>query len=579
MPDSTSGQNHPGASARGGPHHTYHTYNYISQAQNVVTGPNYGQVNQQGSGSGAALSWDSLPLSLQPILDASHTRDRRRSPPNSSCLPGTRTKVLGRIIGWATNKSFDGPAREESGESGSEAGCASYAGDHAYNDDVKVNGGSETGEGNGCADENESEIVDEQENEDDWETEDEDGSGHLDGAENEGSLGEEDKEDDWETEDDDDSGPESEPYDHTAPHPHQLSLMHWEYFGLEFLDTPIPPAYHLLWLCGPAGDGKSAVSQAVCEALDGMGLLLASFFFFRGSGTRSKIARFVVTLAIQMVEIIPETAPLVAAALKVPSLAGAGVVTQFQRLVLQPLQAVMSLVQGASDQVCAPPFIVVIDGADECDDRDDMAELIEHLLEVFKENPRLPLRILFVSRIEAHIQGRLEDGRVHIENLRCYQALEDITLLVNDTFERARKRDRVIRSYGRRWPSDSQVRSLVNHANGSFIFARTLLDYILGLDSVPLDGLTPMDRLECALNLNGLDALYVDILQRSQHIPHFQDILLPLGAAEEADTLNVVAVSVEDGRVDGFGEDVEMTAKHSHGDVGGEFGVQGRFRC
>ncbi|KAJ3545843.1 hypothetical protein NMY22_g2279 [Coprinellus aureogranulatus] len=417
------------------------------------------------------------------------------SPFSMHHIPAT---VLGRIIDWATNKSFEGPAREESSDSGSESG---YAGDYAYGDDVRVDGGRERGN--------------------DWETEDEDGGGHDDDVENGGSLGEEDNEDDWETEDDDDSGPESEPYDHTAPHPHQLSLMHWEYFGLEFLDTPIPPAYHLLWLCGPAGDGKSAVSQAVCEALDGVGLLLASFFFFRGSGTRSKIARFVVTLASQMVGIIPETAPLVAAALKVPSLAGAGVVTQFRRLVLQPLQAVVSLEQGASDQVCAPPFIVVIDGADECDDRDDMAELIEHLLEVFKENPRLPLRILFVSRIEAHIQGRLEDGRVHIENLRCYQALEDITLLVNDTFERARKRDRVIRSYGCRWPSDSQVRSLVNHANGSFIFARTLLDYILGLDSVPHDGLTPMDRLECALNLNGLDAFPGEFcrLVRIRHIP------------------------------------------------------------
>ncbi|KAJ2923974.1 hypothetical protein H1R20_g13123, partial [Candolleomyces eurysporus] len=31
---------------------------------------------------------------LNPIKDASHTRDRKRSPPNSACLVDTRTEVI-----------------------------------------------------------------------------------------------------------------------------------------------------------------------------------------------------------------------------------------------------------------------------------------------------------------------------------------------------------------------------------------------------------------------------------------------------------------------------------------------------
>ncbi|KAJ2913602.1 hypothetical protein MD484_g6816, partial [Candolleomyces efflorescens] len=38
---------------------------------------------------------------LDPILDASHTRDRARSPPNSACFPGTRIDVIKAIVAWA----------------------------------------------------------------------------------------------------------------------------------------------------------------------------------------------------------------------------------------------------------------------------------------------------------------------------------------------------------------------------------------------------------------------------------------------------------------------------------------------
>jgi hypothetical protein len=38
---------------------------------------------------------------LNPILDASHTRDRKRSPPDSECFPGTRKEPIRNIVAWA----------------------------------------------------------------------------------------------------------------------------------------------------------------------------------------------------------------------------------------------------------------------------------------------------------------------------------------------------------------------------------------------------------------------------------------------------------------------------------------------
>ncbi|KAJ3503560.1 hypothetical protein NMY22_g18210 [Coprinellus aureogranulatus] len=407
-----------------------HIYNgpvhFTGHAQNVNAGPNYGLVNQHGSPSSAVSfpAWDSLPLTLRPIVDASHLRDRRRSPPNSSCLPGTRKEVLAKILAWATTATFVNFIQERHG-------------------------------GNAGAGEREEAL---------------DGGGN----------------------------------------------------------GPIKASEHIVWLCGPAGDGKSAISQAICEALDDPGLLLASFFFFRGSGDRSRIARLVVTLAEQMVEVIPETAPLVAAALRSTSLAGAGVATQFQRLIFRPLQTIIGHSGDALGQHYKPatrPFVIVIDGADECDDRNDVTELVEHLLKMFDNNPQIPLRILLVSRVEAHIQQLLE-GEVHVEYLHRYDVHEDITLLVNHTFEVACKRDRVIKSFGYKWPSDSDVRSLIKHADNSFIFIRTLLNYVLGAETSGTDGITPMDRLQKALTIKALDSMYVRVLERSKHIPHFEEVLL-----------------------------------------------------
>ena len=44
-----------------------------------------------------------LNLRLNPILDASHTRNRNTSPPDSECFPGTRQGVIRAITNWGDN--------------------------------------------------------------------------------------------------------------------------------------------------------------------------------------------------------------------------------------------------------------------------------------------------------------------------------------------------------------------------------------------------------------------------------------------------------------------------------------------
>ena len=70
---------------------------------------------------------------------------------------------------------------------------------------------------------------------------------------------------------------------------------------------------HSMWVYGYAGCGKSAITQEIADYFARKGRLAASFFFFRGAGDRSRIVRFAATLASQIAEAIPATAPLIEA--------------------------------------------------------------------------------------------------------------------------------------------------------------------------------------------------------------------------------------------------------------------------
>ncbi|RXW14115.1 hypothetical protein EST38_g11740 [Candolleomyces aberdarensis] len=55
---------------------------------------------------------DDLNLRINPIPDASHTRDRKTSPPDSVCFPGTRESVITEITTWANAVDRDSGTKE-----------------------------------------------------------------------------------------------------------------------------------------------------------------------------------------------------------------------------------------------------------------------------------------------------------------------------------------------------------------------------------------------------------------------------------------------------------------------------------
>ncbi|KAJ2930567.1 hypothetical protein H1R20_g6525, partial [Candolleomyces eurysporus] len=361
---------------------------------------------------------------LQPISDASHTRDRKRSPPDSACMQGTRLEVVEKVNAWA-------------------------------NSPIST---------------------------------------------------------------------------HTEP--------------------------HICWMYGYVGSGKSSISQEVCDKSERQGKPVASFFFFRNAADRSKIWRLATTLASQMATVIPGTKPFIRAAVDAnPGLldpgeaAGFSIRARMQRLVYAPFKAairrrdrVRALAQG--------PFLIVLDGLDECDNKDEVQELIDGMLLFFSENPFIPFRVFITSRVEQYIQSRLDVPGVHLENLANHCSDDDIATFLRFMFEDGCRRDPVVKAYVQQhgtWPTPDDRCKLVKHIGGSFIFASEVLKFIMGSNTVGDHQTTPMDRLPLALKMNlGLDDLYAQTLARSEHLPHFTAIIStlalfpnPLSISETAEALGI----------------------------------------
>jgi hypothetical protein len=338
-------------------------------------------------------------------------------------------------------------------------------------------------------------------------------------------------------------------------------------FTEEYAVEKIP---HIYWLCGSQGSGKSSISLEVAKIYAGAGRLLASYFFSRGAEDRCTMERFAVTLASQLAVAIPATAPLIETALRTlqttakarqaavrteqDSATGPmSLAKQLDRLVLSPLQDVLD--RGVlGDTSTQPPFLIVVDGLDECEDKQGVANFLDHILAFFKTHPSIPLRILIASRKE-HIGQRLRTNGVLLGDLDSHSPRKDIEKVLQASFQAAAKQESDIRKYVRvngQWlpVAKSEMNNLIEHIGGSFFLASTVFKLIL--QSATRQGpLTSMDFLPPIPTVDDLDGLYAQILSRSQHLPHFYDIIStivrlmePVPIVGIADLLGIQTVEV-----------------------------------
>ncbi|KAF7975410.1 hypothetical protein HWV62_9643 [Athelia sp. TMB] len=306
-----------------------------------------------------------------------------------------------------------------------------------------------------------------------------------------------------------------------------------------------PDAKSICWMSSPAGFGKSAVSQTVAEACARDGTLAASFFFLRGAGGRSKIDHFITTLAFQITISVPGFRSLVEKALqRDPTIPHQSITYQLQNLIFMPF---MVLAQAnIPDRV----LLVIVDGLDECNDRDSMREFITALADACHIGWHLKLRWLLTSRGEEHIRQSFSNPASQrataLLKLEAFDARNDIKMFLEARFSAIIQHNtQLFRYIPPPWPSLWDMDALVDKSSGMFVFAATLVKFVT-------DGQAPPDRkLKSVLQVHaGLDPLYDQVLRDASDIACFRRVLTALMLAYERPSVETLAEILELGAQD-----------------------------
>ena len=280
----------------------------------------------------------------------------------------------------------------------------------------------------------------------------------------------------------------------------------------------------ILWLYGPAGAGKTAIARKVAELFAEHGLLLASFFFFRSDYKRNTMKPLVANIAYRVTSVIPGARDPINTIIEAdPLILSYSVEMQLTKLVFEPLRLLVD--QGYFSNQQFPPLIV-IDGLDECLDKDSQTNLVQ-LLSSSVAQYQLPLKFLIVSRPEFHIKSAVaiagEQSIVsHLELNNDFLPEDDIRSFLTDKFREIKTCHPFRSGIPSSWPSEQQMNTLICKASGQFIYASLAVRFINSTCN------SPMRQLDIVLELRPpidhdlpfaeLDALYRYIFSYTKNL-------------------------------------------------------------
>ncbi|RDB27533.1 hypothetical protein Hypma_003783 [Hypsizygus marmoreus] len=289
----------------------------------------------------------------------------------------------------------------------------------------------------------------------------------------------------------------------------------------------------ILWLHGPAGAGKSAVAQTISESCAQHGQLAASFFFSKGMRTRDSIDSLFPTIAFQLAMSSPLWHERINKIVTDdPSVIHKTPAIQLDKLIIG-LFSSERLESGQSPSGC--PFLVVIDGLDECKGSRDQT-MILNLISSLVHTHRLPLSFLIVSRPEPHITHAFAGETMKhicakVSLYGTHQALQDVHTYLRSGFDKihdSETHSAIMKSVPKPWPDDDILETLVNNSGGYFIYASTMLKY------VDEEFFSPLKRLDDVLKITSslgsspfaeLDKLYHCILSSNPNTELLKHVL------------------------------------------------------
>ncbi|KAJ7739126.1 hypothetical protein B0H16DRAFT_65373 [Mycena metata] len=278
----------------------------------------------------------------------------------------------------------------------------------------------------------------------------------------------------------------------------------------------------ICWLHGPAGAGKSAITQTLSRRLQDADCLGGAFFFKRHHSTRGNAKVLFATLGYQLALNNRDLKPLILTSVEVdPSIVAREMNIQLPKLIIQPCQSLAN----------TQPAILLIDGLDECQDERTQREILRLIGHAVCQCPT-GIRVIVASRPEPHIQEAVEESSFDglLNSVNVEQSLHDVRTYLRDEFERIhREHQNTMISVPRPWPSPDILDYLVRESSGYFVYAATVIKFV----GDPY--FRPSERLEIIHNLKptqydtpfeALDQLYHQILSAVR--PQFRSLMLDI---------------------------------------------------
>ncbi|KJA14255.1 hypothetical protein HYPSUDRAFT_208848 [Hypholoma sublateritium FD-334 SS-4] len=273
---------------------------------------------------------------------------------------------------------------------------------------------------------------------------------------------------------------------------------------MNWIILTVTRVHWVLWLNGAAGAGKSAIARSIVDLCIQRNIPIARFFFFRTDYTRNSIKPLVATLPI-IIPRIESDSLIFTKSLK----------TQFDFLIFGPLLELQR------SSLRMHTVVLLLDGVDECEDKDDQASLI-HIVTDLVGSDSVPVIAFFASRIEDQISTVFRSPEVANVTLRLpldnnYLPDNDIRLFLDDSFQKIKATHPFGHLLDSNWPLASEVQEIVEKSSGQFIYASVVIKFCSML------GLHPEQQLNIVRGLRPrgaltpfaqLDALYQHIFSQ-----------------------------------------------------------------
>ncbi|KIJ07421.1 hypothetical protein PAXINDRAFT_121025 [Paxillus involutus ATCC 200175] len=226
----------------------------------------------------------------------------------------------------------------------------------------------------------------------------------------------------------------------------------------------------VFWINGLAGSGKSTIAQTVAEWCNEEKYLGASFFCSRDSAQCSNLNMVFPTIARQLAQYNSNFKKQLINAMNADKdIQSTAVSRQLEHLIVDPLEKSF----GSSE---AGPCVVIVDALDECRDDEEISVIIASLARYIQKLK--PLKFLITSRPVHNIVGGFRAASLATSTHEL--VLHDIPTEKDIRVYLGEKLTAIAEAYPipQPWPSGSETDTLVQKADGLFIFAATAVKFI-----------------------------------------------------------------------------------------------------